>query len=114
MKRLEVIKDNAFLALEKGDTFYFDEESGMHVYNSVEEDIGDKTYYSYTSKVMLSQDIIDNLIKVGVLSEVKEKEKCLCGKDEEDCVADDSVSEIDWEAYNLGLELKKMLNKNKN
>jgi len=118
MDKLIVVKDNAFLALEKGDSFYFDKESDMFVYSNVEEEIGDNSFKTSTNKVMISKDLMVDLIDKEVVQyedTTVEDEPALppmWGECENCKNANEAIDGIDWEAYDLGLQLKEMLTEN--
>jgi hypothetical protein len=119
MEKLEVVKNNALLALENGDSFYWDENSNMYVYSSTDEEVSEDSFKRTSNKVMLSKDIMDSLIENGVVidgskevampteSDLPEYEECESCKNSRE-----AIDSIDWEAYDLGLQLKQMLEEN--
>ena len=113
-----IVKQDSSL-LKKGDVFYFDADRNSYVYRNEEEDISKDTYKHSLDRIELSQDTIDYLIECGLVeyySDEKEQPKepeeiedgCKC---EGEPVKKEYDMGMDWEAYNLGLELKSLLNR---
>ena len=131
--KIKIIKDTVEFNI--GDVFWYDECSDMYIYRSENEDISKDSYTRTVNKIQLSKDIIDNLIKCGAAKPFKEitpedfenakkhsylEDDCLEEKSDENCEVEDENDfnwdhstdiDIDWEAYNLGLEMKQVLNR---